>query len=83
VLIVVVLHPLSGETAPEAFAMDAGRLCVMTSRHKVACALIGRPGLARAAAAGHGGAERRFGDDRDPSRAGWLAHNTLLERVGA
>ncbi|MCU1495561.1 MAG: uncharacterized protein JWO62_3325 [Acidimicrobiaceae bacterium] len=49
--VVVALHPLLGETAPEAFAMDAGRLCVMTPRHKVACALIGRPGLVRAAAA--------------------------------
>lgn len=76
--VVIGLHPLSGSQTPSAFAMDAGRLCVMCSRHRVACVLIGRPGLIEAAAAGQGGAERHFGDKAAPARAGWLAHTTLL-----
>jgi hypothetical protein len=80
--VIVGLHPLSGEVAPQPYAMDAGRLCVMCSRHRVACMLIGRPGLRQAAAAGSGGAERRFGDDDDLARRGWRAHMTLLAREG-
>ena len=81
--VVIGLHPLSGQTTPTGFAMDAGRLCVMVSRHRVAAMLVGRPGLAAAAAAGQGGMKRRFGDDRDPARMGWRAHSVLLGRVGA
>jgi hypothetical protein len=77
--VVIGIHPLSGQPAPSGFAMDAGRLCVMCSRHKVASVLVGRPGLTAAAAAGQGSAERRFGDAADPARAGWLAHTRLLE----
>lgn len=76
--VVVGIHPLSGQTKPPAFAMDGGRLCVMCSRHRVAALLVGRPGLVAAAKAGQGGAERHFGDDNDPARAGWRAHVKLL-----
>lgn len=80
--VVVGIHPLSGQTKPTAYAMNGGLFCVMCSRHRVAALLIGRPGLANAAKAGQGGAERRFGDDDDPARAGWRAHVRLLEGVG-
>lgn len=69
---------MAGQSVGTTFAMDAGRLCVMCSRHRVACMLIGRPGLAKAAAAGQGSTERRFGDDDDPARMGWRAHSVLL-----
>jgi hypothetical protein len=77
--IIIGLHPLSGQPEPTGFAMDAGRLCVMVSRHRVAVMLIGRPGLVQAAATGQGAAERRFGDDRNPARRGWRAHSVLLQ----
>jgi hypothetical protein len=36
--VMIVVHPLSGATAPSAFDLETGRLCVMTSRHR--CGLI-------------------------------------------
>ena len=35
-------HPLSGRADASAFHLEAGRLCVMMCRHKVACWLVGR-----------------------------------------
>ena len=78
--VIVGIHPLSGQSVGTTFSMDAGRLCVMCSRHRVACMLVGRPGLAKAAAVSHGSTERRFGDDDDPARMGWRAHSVLLGR---
>lgn len=77
--VIVGVHPLSGQPAPSEFAMDGGRICVMCSRHKTACLLIGRPGLELAASAGSGAAERTFGDSA--AAAGWQAHARLLEAV--
>lgn len=79
--LVVGIHPLSGQPEPSSFAMDAGRLCVMTSRHKVACVLLSRPGVVEAAAAGSGGAKRNLSMADSAEHLGWQAHTTLLERL--
>lgn len=44
--ITIVLHPLSGRRDATAFHLEAGRLCVLTSRHRHACILIARAGIA-------------------------------------
>ena len=80
--VIIGLHPLSGMPEPTKFAMEAGRLCVMASRHRALCVLLGRPGLAEAAASSAGAAERHFGDAYDPSRLGWTAHARFLHGVG-
>lgn len=71
-------HPLSGRADATAFHLDAGRLCVMLSRHRIACWIFGRQGiseqLTRFAPAG----ERALGIDDDPEYRGWRAHLTLL-----
>ncbi len=44
--VVVVLHPLSGRAAASEFHLETGRLCVLLSRHRHACVVIGRVGIA-------------------------------------
>ena len=41
----VVLHPLSGRRDATAFHLEAGRLCVLTSRHRHACVVVARAGI--------------------------------------
>jgi AAA domain len=43
--VVIVLHPLSGRHDASAFHLEAGRLCVLTSRHRHACIVVARAGI--------------------------------------
>jgi len=43
--ITVVLHPLSGRIDATAFHLESGRLCVLASRHRHACIVVGRQGI--------------------------------------
>ncbi|GHB41069.1 helicase [Streptomyces cirratus] len=42
----VVLHPLSGRPDATAFHLETGRLCVLASRHRHACVIVARAGIA-------------------------------------
>jgi hypothetical protein len=76
-----VQHPLSGRADATAFHLDAGRLCVMLSRHSVACWIFGREGIAsqlrRYAPIG----DRALGIDADPEFEGWRASENLLDQL--
>jgi hypothetical protein len=41
----IVLHPLSGRRDATEFHLESGRLCVLTSRHRHACIVVGRAGI--------------------------------------
>jgi hypothetical protein len=43
--VVLAWHPLSGAAEPDSFHCDAGRTCVMITRHTVACAMFMRHGI--------------------------------------
>ncbi len=43
--VVIVLHPLSGRRDATAFHLEAGRLCVLTTRHRHACLVVARAGI--------------------------------------
>jgi superfamily I DNA and/or RNA helicase len=43
--VTIVLHPLSGRLDASAFHLEAGRLCVLTSRHRHACIVVARAGI--------------------------------------
>jgi AAA domain len=43
--ITIVLHPLSGRRDATAFHLEAGRLCVLASRHRHACVVVARAGI--------------------------------------
>ncbi|MEQ8460190.1 MAG: AAA family ATPase [Sandaracinaceae bacterium] len=40
--VMLAVHPLSGVTDPSAFDLSTGRLCVMTSRHRVGLVVVSR-----------------------------------------
>ncbi|HEX6969184.1 MAG TPA: AAA domain-containing protein [Micromonosporaceae bacterium] len=44
--VTIVLHPLSGRRDATAFHLEAGRLCVLVSRHRHACIVVARSGIA-------------------------------------
>ncbi len=44
--VTIVLHPLSGRRDATAFHLEAGRLCVLASRHRHACIVVARAGIA-------------------------------------
>ena len=41
----IMLHPLSGRRDATAFHLEAGRLCVLASRHRHACIVVARAGI--------------------------------------
>ena len=44
--VTIILHPLSGRHDATAFHLEAGRLCVLASRHRHACIVVARAGIA-------------------------------------
>ncbi|MEU0283277.1 AAA domain-containing protein [Streptomyces sp. NPDC006195] len=44
--VTIALHPLSGRGDASAFHLEAGRLCVLTTRHRHACIVVARAGIA-------------------------------------
>ncbi|MEO3818258.1 AAA domain-containing protein [Plantactinospora sp. B24E8] len=43
--VTIVLHPLSGRRDATGFHLEAGRLCVLASRHRHACVVVARAGI--------------------------------------
>jgi len=79
--VAIVWHPLSGRADVGAFHLDAGRLCVMLSRHRVACMLLSRAGLSELVE-GHVPLSTRVpGIDEQPEFFGWQAHRQLLRQL--
>jgi AAA domain len=78
--VTIVLHPLSGRHDATAFHLEAGRLCVLTSRHRHACIVVARAGIADLLDAHpsdepiHLGVRAKFPD-------GWEAHQSLLAHL--
>ncbi|PPJ06401.1 AAA domain-containing protein [Nocardia cyriacigeorgica] len=78
--ITIVLHPLSGRRDASAFHLEAGRLCVLTSRHRHACIVVGRAGIPElldahpSAEPVHLGVPVKFPD-------GWEANQSVLSHL--
>jgi hypothetical protein len=70
----IVLHPLSGKTETTAFDSDAGRLCVMLSRHTHACFVVHRDGIAKMLETTIPNSPRALGDTIDTAHMGWMAN---------
>jgi hypothetical protein len=78
--IVVVWHPLSGRRDVNEFHLDAGRLCVLLSRHRQACIVVSRGGIGDRLA-GHAPTEPVWFGETVPAVDGWHAHLTVLDRL--
>ena len=78
--VVVVLHPLSGRRDATAFHLEAGRLCVLTSRHRHACIVVARAGIPELLDAHpsvdpvHLGVAAKFPD-------GWEANQSIMSHL--
>ncbi|MGH3261143.1 MAG: AAA domain-containing protein, partial [Trebonia sp.] len=78
--VVIVLHPLSGRRDATAFHLEAGRLCVLTTRHRHACVVVARAGIPEMLDAHpstepvHLNVPAKFPD-------GWEAHQSLMAHL--
>ena len=79
--VTLVYHPLSGRGDVGEFHLDAGRLCVMLTRHRVASLVITRGGLQELIERHVPLGERVPGVDDDPEYQGWRSHRELLRRL--
>lgn len=75
-------HPLSGRADASAFHLDAGRLCVMLSRHRIGCWIFARQGISQQLVRFSPVGNRALGIDDDPEYRGWRAHLTLMASLG-
>jgi hypothetical protein len=78
--VTIVLHPLSGRRDATAFHLESGRLCVLASRHRHACVVVARAGIAelhrlrRRVRVQQLGVPVKFPD-------GWEANQSVLEHL--
>jgi len=80
--VTIVLHPLSGRRDATAFHLETGRLCVLLSRHRHACVVVARAGIAELLDAHPHAEPVRLGVPvKFPD--GWAAHQAVLAHLGA
>jgi hypothetical protein len=76
--VMVAWHPLAGSPDTDAFHLDPGRLCVLLTRHRQACIVVGRD-TDRALLEGIPPATPGYlGWDPDPVLDGWDAHEGVF-----
>ncbi|BCJ37060.1 helicase [Actinocatenispora thailandica] len=78
--LVVAWHPLSGRRDASAFHLEAGRLCVLASRHRHACVVVSRAGVADQLAAYPADEPVWLGAD-PPQVDGWSANLTFQSHL--
>jgi hypothetical protein len=78
--VAVVLHPLSGRQDATAFHLESGRLCVLTSRHRHACVVVARAGIAELLDA-HPSAEPVHLNVPVKFPDGWEANQSMLAHL--
>ena len=78
--VVIVLHPLSGRRDATAFHLEAGRLCVLTSRHRHACVVVARAGIPELLDA-HPSVEPVHLNVPVKFPDGWEAHQALMAHL--
>lgn len=78
--VVLVWHPLAGRRDATAFRLEAGRMCVMLSRHRHACVVVGRAG-AEQLLADFPDADPVFLDEPEKFPDGWEANSLVLQHL--
>jgi hypothetical protein len=80
--VMVVVHPLSGNSAPTGFDLHTGRLCVMASRHRSGLVLLSRDHLTRTLEEYNPSADQAVGRP-DATGRGHADHLTFWNRIEA
>ena len=70
--LVICWHPLSGLTNADVFHLEAGRMCVLATRHRHACVVVGRASDREAPAT----------VSRHPARHGWARTPSPSSKAG-
>lgn len=78
--VVLVWHPLAGRRDATAFHLEAGRMCVMLSRHRHACVVVGRSGAERLLDE-YPDADPVFLDEEEKFPDGWEANSLVLDHL--
>ncbi|WP_308167289.1 AAA family ATPase [Catellatospora tritici] len=78
--VVLAWHPLSGRRDASAFHLEAGRLCVLASRHRQACVVVTRAGITDQLHAYPAAEPVWLGTD-PPQVDGWEANRVFLDRL--
>jgi hypothetical protein len=79
--VMLVHHPLSGRSDASEFHLDVGRLCVMLTRHRVACLVFWRSGIRDVLGSVTVGGDRPLGQTEDREHSGRRAHRRLLDSL--
>lgn len=78
--VVFVWHPLAGRRDATTFHLEAGRMCVMLSRHRQACIVVNRAGAMRLLEE-FPDSDPMFLDEPERFPDGWEANHLVLEHL--
>jgi hypothetical protein len=81
--LVIAWHPLAGLHALDGFHLESGRLCVMATRHRHACVVVGRAGDRELLEGIPPSGDAWLGRDDEPVLDGWEAHRAFYESLAA
>jgi hypothetical protein len=79
--VVIAWHPLAGLPDPDGFHLDPGRLCVMLTRHRHACIVVGRAGDADLLGSVPPAGEAWLGHERSAEIDGWFSHRIVFDQL--
>jgi hypothetical protein len=82
--VVFVWHPLAGLPEADGFHLDPGRLCVLLTRHRQACIVVGRDGDSQLLEEQVPPPTAAYlGWDPDPVLDGWQVHRAVFQELAA
>jgi hypothetical protein len=79
--LVIALHPLAGLPTADTFHLESGRLCVLTTRHRQACIVLGRASDRELLNGLPPSGEAHLGRNDEPLLEGWETHQRFFDAL--